>query len=335
MHAYRNPNHERLAREIIQTHHPDIAVSLSSEVDPELKEYERGSTTTANAYVQPLMGRYIGSLNSTLRKNGFAGRFHLMQSSGGLTAPETAIAFPVRFLESGPAGGAQATAFVGGKIGHEDILSFDMGGTTAKACLIQGGQPDIAAILEAGRVHRFKRGSGLPVRAPVIDMIEIGAGGGSIARVDSLGLLKIGPDSAGADPGPACYGLGGTAPTVTDANLLLGYLDPDYFLGGHMTLDLEAAEAAIRGVAEPLGLSLVEAAWGIYDIVAENMASAARVHIVEKGADPRRFAMVAMGGAGPVHAAHMARKLGITEIVNPPASGAASALGFLTAPFAY
>ena len=335
MHAYRNPNHERLAREIIQTHHPDIAVSLSSEVDPELKEYERGSTTTANAYVQPLMGRYIGSLNSTLRKNGFAGRFHLMQSSGGLTAPETAIAFPVRFLESGPAGGAQATAFVGGKIGHEDILSFDMGGTTAKACLIQGGQPDIAAILEAGRVHRFKRGSGLPVRAPVIDMIEIGAGGGSIARIDSLGLLKIGPDSAGADPGPACYGLGGTAPTVTDANLLLGYLDPDYFLGGHMTLDLEAAEGAIRGVAEPLGLSLVEAAWGIYDIVAENMASAARVHIVEKGADPRRFAMVAMGGAGPVHAAHVARKLGITEIVIPPASGAASALGFLTAPIAY
>ena len=335
LHAYRNPEHERRAQEIIQETHPDIPVSLSSDVDPALKEYERGSTTTANAYVQPLMSRYVETLDSALRENGFTGRFHLMQSSGGLTAPETATAFPVRFLESGPAGGAQATAYVGGMIGHEDILSFDMGGTTAKACLIQDGRPDIAAMLEAGRVHRFKRGSGLPVRAPVIDMIEIGAGGGSIARADSLGLLKIGPDSAGADPGPACYGQGGTAPTVTDANLLLGYLDPDYFLGGEMTLDTQAAEAAIREVAEPLGLSPLAAAWGIYDIVAENMASAARVHIVEKGADPRRFAMVAMGGAGPVHAAHVANKLGVSEIVVPPASGAASALGFLAAPIAY
>ena len=335
LHAYRNPEHERRARDIIQADHPGIAVSLSSDVDPALKEYERGSTTTANAYVQPLMSRYVNTLDSVLRDKGFAGRFHLMQSSGGLTAPETATAFPVRFLESGPAGGAQATAFVGGMIGQDDILSFDMGGTTAKACLIQDGRPDIAAMLEAGRVHRFKRGSGLPVRAPVIDMIEIGAGGGSIARVDALGLLKIGPDSAGADPGPACYGQGGTAPTVTDANLLLGYLDPDYFLGGEMRLSAGAADMAIRTVADPLGLTPVEAAWGIYDIVAENMASAARVHIVEKGADPRRFAMVAMGGAGPVHAAHVARKLGVSEIVVPPASGAASALGFLAAPIAY
>lgn len=335
LHAYRNPIHERRAKDLIHDTYPDMAVSLSSEVDPALKEYERASTTTANAYVQPLMGQYVGKLSAALRDNGFDGRFHLMQSSGGLTAPETASTFPVRFLESGPAGGAQATAFVGQALGRDDILSFDMGGTTAKACLIQGGRPDIASMLEAGRVHRFKRGSGLPIRAPVIDMIEIGAGGGSIARVDSLGLLKIGPDSAGADPGPACYGQGGAAPTVTDANLLLGFLDPDYFLGGRMTLDRQAAETAVEQVATPLGLTPLQAAWGIYDIVAENMAGAARVHIVEKGADPRRFAMVAMGGAGPVHAAHVARKLGVSEIIVPPASGAASALGFLAAPISY
>ena len=335
LHAYQNPAHEHRVKHLVNEKFPEIAVSISSEVDPALKEYERASTTTANAYVQPLMGQYVDKLNAALQSNGFAGRFHLMQSSGGLTAPETASAFPVRFLESGPAGGAQATAFIGDAIGRSDILSFDMGGTTAKACLIQEGKPDIAALLEAGRVHRFKRGSGMPIRAPVIDMIEIGAGGGSIARVDSLGLLKIGPDSAGADPGPACYGQGGAIPTVTDANLLLGYLDPGYFLGGRMTLDAAAAERSMETVAAPLGLTNLQAAWGIFDLVAENMAGAARVHIVEKGADPRNFAMVAMGGAGPLHAARVARKLGITEVIVPPASGAASALGFLAAPVGY
>ncbi len=335
LHAYQNPAHERRVKDLVKAEFPGIAVSISCEVDPALKEYERASTTTANAYVQPLMGQYVDKLNAALLSSGFEGRFHLMQSSGGLTAPETANAYPVRFLESGPAGGAQATAFIGEAIGRKDILSFDMGGTTAKACLIQDGKPDIAAMLEAGRVHRFKRGSGIPIRAPVIDMIEIGAGGGSIARVDSLGLLKIGPDSAGADPGPACYGQGGTAPTVTDANLLLGYLDPNYFLGGRMTLDPSASRRTMEEIAKPLGLTSLQAAWGIFDLVAENMAGAARVHIVEKGADPRRFAMVAMGGAGPLHAARVARKLGITEVIVPPASGAASALGFLTAPVGY
>ena len=335
LHAYKNPAHERVLRDLIRSEHPGLAVSISSEVHPELREYERASTTAANAYVQPLMGTYIDKLRSVLAERGFVGRFRLMQSSGDLSAPDTGIDFPVRFLESGPAGGAQATAHIGARLDARDILSFDMGGTTAKACLIQNGEPDIAPMLEAGRVHRLKRGSGLPIHAPVVDLIEIGAGGGSIAHVDDLGLLKVGPHSAGADPGPACYGLGGEAPTVTDANLLLGYLDPNYFLGGRMRLDAEAAERALTGLAARLGLDAVQAAAGIVEVVAESMAGAARVHIVEKGRDPRRYAMVAMGGAGPLHATRVARKLGVSEVIVPPASGAASAFGFLTAPLGY
>ena len=335
LHAYKNPIHERAVRDLVRSEFPRLPVSISSDVHPQINEYERSSTTAANAYVQPLMSAYVRKLDRVLRERGFGGRFHLIQSSGGLTAPETAEALPVRFLESGPAGGAQASALVGRAIGHADLLSFDMGGTTAKASLIQNGEPDIAPMLEAARVHRFKKGSGLPVHAPVIDMMEIGAGGGSIAWMDELGLLKIGPESAGAEPGPACYGQGGVRPTVTDANLLLGYLDPGYFLGGRMALNAAAAESAMAGLAASLGLSVAEAAWGIYDLVSENMAGAARVHIVEKGRDPRRYAMVAMGGAGPLHAARVARKLGVREVVVPPASGAASALGFLVAPVAY
>ena len=335
LHAYKNPVHERAVRDLVRTEFPDLTVSVSSDVHPQINEYERSSTTAANAYVQPLMSAYVRRLQRVLRERGFRGRFHLIQSSGGLTAPETAVRLPVRFLESGPAGGAQASALVGRAIGHADLLSFDMGGTTAKASLVQDGEPDIAPMLEAARVRRFKRGSGLPVHAPVIDMMEIGAGGGSIARVDELGLLKIGPESAGAEPGPACYGQGGDQPTVTDANLLLGYLDPRYFLGGRMALDTAAAESAMARLAAELDLSVADAAWGIYDLVSENMAGAARVHIVEKGRDPRRYAMVAMGGAGPLHAARVARKLGVREVVVPPASGAASALGFLAAPVAY
>ena len=335
LHAYKNPIHERAVRDLVRTEFPDLTVSVSSDVHPQINEYERSSTTAANAYVQPLMSAYVRRLERVIRERGFCGRFHLIQSSGGLTAPETAVRLPVRFLESGPAGGAQASALVGRAIGHDDLLSFDMGGTTAKASLVQNGEPDIAPMLEAARVRRFKRGSGLPVHAPVIDMMEIGAGGGSIARVDELGLLKIGPESAGAEPGPACYGHGGDQPTVTDANLLLGYLDPRYFLGGRMALDTAAAESAMARLAAELDLSVADAAWGIYDLVSENMAGAARVHIVEKGRDPRRYAMVAMGGAGPLHAARVARKLGVREVVVPPASGAASALGFLAAPVAY
>ena len=335
LHAYKNPVHERVVRDLVRREFPDLPVSISSDVHPQINEYERSSTTAANAYVQPLMSAYVRRLDRVLRERGFAGRFHLIQSSGGLTAPETAQALPIRFLESGPAGGAQASALVGRTIGHPDLLSFDMGGTTAKASLVQNGEPDIAPMLEAARVHRFKKGSGLPVHAPVIDMMEIGAGGGSIARVDELGLLKVGPESAGAEPGPACYGRGGVRPTVTDASLLLGYLDSGYFLGGRMALDRAAAESAMAALGAELGLSAEEAAWGIYDLVSENMAGAARVHIVEKGRDPRRYAMVAMGGAGPLHAARVARKLGVRTVVVPPASGAASALGFLVAPVAY
>src|SRR5262245_11583029 len=335
LHAYRNPAHERAVAELVHREFPALAVSLSSEVVPELREYERCATTAANAYVQPLMARYVAKLEAVLAERGFAGRFYLIQSSGGMATPATARRFPIRLLESGPAGGALVTAFFGRQVGIEDVLAFDMGGTTAKACLVQGGRPDVAPAMEAARVHRFKRGSGLPIKAPVIDMIEIGAGGGSIAHVDSLGLLKVGPRSAGADPGPACYGLGGKEPTVTDANLLLGYLDPGFFLGGRMRLERPPAEAAIAALAGSLGLGPVATAWGIYEIVCENMAAAARVHIVEKGRDPRRYAMVAFGGAGPAHAARVARILGIGEVIVPPASGAAAALGFLVAPISF
>jgi 5-oxoprolinase (ATP-hydrolysing)/N-methylhydantoinase A len=335
LHAYRNPAHERAVGALIAREFPGVAVSLSSDVVPELREYERGTTTIANAFVQPLMERYVARLEEALAERGFRGRFHLMQSSGGTASPDMARAFPIRLLESGPAGGGLVTAFFGARVDHRDVISFDMGGTTAKACLIQGGRPDVAPMMEAARVHRFKRGSGFPIKAPVIDMIEIGAGGGSIARVDPLGLLKVGPHSAGADPGPACYGLGGEEPTVTDANLLLGYLDARYFLGGRMPLDRAAAEQAIARVAAPLGLEPLAAAWGVYAIVCENMAAAARVHIVEKGRDPRRYAMVGFGGAGPAHAARVARILGVSEVIVPPASGVASALGFLVAPLSF
>ena len=335
LHAYRNPAHERAAGEAIRALFPDIAVSLSSDVVAELWEYQRLVTTCANAFVQPLMDRYVRRLERELWQRGFRGALYLMHSAGGLVSPETARAFPIRLLESGPAGGGLATAFFGKMAGKPDVISFDMGGTTAKACLIEDGRAATAAEMEAARVHRFKKGSGLPIKAPVIDMIEIGAGGGSIASIDEVGLLRVGPHSAGADPGPACYGRGGTQPTVTDANLLLGYYDPGFFLGGRMALDREAAARALETVGAPLGLDAVGAAWGIHRVVTESMAAAARIHIVEKGRDPRRYAMVGFGGAGPAHAAGVARALGVSEVLIPPASGAASALGFLAAPLSF
>ncbi|HEY3847843.1 MAG TPA: hydantoinase/oxoprolinase family protein, partial [Acetobacteraceae bacterium] len=335
LHAYRNPAHERQAAAIIRAAFPDLAVSISSEVVAELWEYQRTVTTCANAYVQPLMARYLQKLERELHARGFRGQLYLMHSAGGLLSPKTARAFPIRLLESGPAGGGLATAFFGAAAGKPDVISFDMGGTTAKACLIQQGAAEIAPMMEAARVHRFKKGSGLPIKAPVIDMIEIGAGGGSVAVIDEVGLLRVGPHSAGADPGPACYGLGGTQPTVTDANLLLGYYDPGFFLGGRMALDREAAETALGAVGTRLGLSAIDTAWGIHRLVVENMAAAARIHIVEKGKDPRAYAMVGFGGAGPAHAAEVARVLGVKEVIIPPASGAASALGFLAAPLSF
>jgi len=258
-----------------------------------------------------------------------------MQSSGGSATVETAARFPIRFLESGPAGGALVTAFLGESVGRPDLVAFDMGGTTAKAALIRDGRPEITPMMEAGRVHRFKSGSGLPVKAPVVDMIEIGSGGGSIARVDAMGLMKVGPESSGAEPGPACYGQGGEKPTVTDACVLLGYFDPDYFLGGSMRLDVDAAEKAFERLGERLGLSRDEAVWGVHRMVCENMAQATRVHLIEKGEDPRRFAMAAFGGAGPAHAARVARLLGAHEVIVPRMSGVASALGFQVAPLSF
>jgi 5-oxoprolinase (ATP-hydrolysing) len=335
LHSYRNPAHELAVADAIREDFPGVSVSVSSDVVPEIREFERTSTTVCNAYVQPLVDRYLGRLEEELGARGFDGRFLLMQSSGGLAAPSTVRRFPIRLLESGPAGGASVAAFLGKALGVQELVSFDMGGTTAKICLVRGGEPDLAAEMEAARVHRFKKGSGISVKAPVVDLIEIGAGGGSIAASDRLGLLRVGPRSAGADPGPACYGLGGEEPTVSDACLVLGYFDPDYFLGGTMSLDIQAAGHALEGLGRELDLSMIEAAWGVYGVVCENMASAARVHIIEKGQDPRRFPMVAFGGAGPAHAARVARTLGATEVVVPPISGVASALGFLVTPASF
>jgi len=335
LHSYVNPAHEREAGRLIREAFPTLAVSLSCEVVPEIREYERGVTTAANAYVQPLMERYVGRLERELAARGFRGALRLMQSDGGLATPELARAFPIRLLESGPAGGGLATVLFARTAGLPDAIAFDMGGTTAKSALIEGERPEITPMMEAARVHRFKKGSGLPIKSPVIDMIEIGAGGGSVARIDEVGLLKVGPHSAGAAPGPVCYGRGGDEPTVTDANLVLGYYDPGFFLGGTMALDRAGAEAALAQLGGRLGLSAVETAAGIHSIVCENMAGAARVHLVEKGRDPRRYAMVAFGGAGPAHAVEVARIMGLTEVLVPPASGAASALGFLVAPIAF
>lgn len=335
LHSYRNPAHELMVGQLLRDEFPELSVSLSCEVAPEVREYARACTTAANAFVQPLMARYLRSLEDGLAASGFRGTLSLMLSSGGLATPETARSFPIRLLESGPAGGALATTLIGKNLDRSDLISFDMGGTTAKAALIQNGEPTVASMMEVARVHRFKRGSGFPVRTPVVEMIEIGAGGGSIARLDEVGLIKVGPQSAGSDPGPACYGLGGSAPTVTDANLVLGYLDPDFFLGGRMKLDRSAAQRALAELGAPLGLDAAGAAWGVYTIVSENMAAAARSHVIERGRDPRSFSVAAFGGAGPAHAAHVARIIGVKEVVIPPASGAASAVGFLTAPPAF
>ena len=336
MHSYQNPDHERQIGEALATLAPEMIVSLSSEVVPEIREYERTSTTLANVYVRPLVERYLADLVTRLDDLGITDApLFIMLSSGGTATVETARRFPIRLIESGPAAGALAAAYYGTLTGRADLLSFDMGGTTAKACLIENGKPLIASDFEVARVYRFKKGSGLPVRVPVIEMIEIGAGGGSVARVDTLGLLKVGPDSAGADPGPACYGRGGMEPTVTDADLLLGYLDPDFFLGGKMQLDRDAAARAVARIAEPLGLGITEAAWGIHQVVNENMAGAARIHAVERGKDPRRYPVFAFGGAGPVHAYRVARILGAPELIVPLGAGVTSALGFLVAPLAF
>jgi N-methylhydantoinase A len=336
LHAYRNPVHERDIRDIIAAVAPNVQTSLSSDVVPEMKEYERTSTTVCNAYVKNLVDRYLTDVERKLASAGIAGELNIMLSSGGIATVETSRQFPIRLLESGPAGGALAAAHLGSLGGAPDLLSFDMGGTTAKISIIEDGKPLRSSQLEVDRIYRFKKGSGLPVKIPVIEMIEIGAGGGSIARVNALGLLQVGPESSGADPGPVCYGRGGSNPTVTDADLVLGYLDPDFFLGGQMSLDCDAARAAIKEkVASGLGLSVTHAAWGIHQIVNENMANAARIHAVDRGKSPRAFPMFAFGGAGPVHAFGVASILHSPALMLPFGAGVGSTLGFLTAPLAF
>ncbi len=336
LHSFRNPAHERIVREVVESEFPSLTLALSSDVMPEIREFERTSTTVANVYVKPIARRYLTKLRIDVQRLGFRGDLYIMLSNGGITTCETASEYPIRLIESGPAAGALAASFYSQLKGLDHVISFDMGGTTAKICVIDQGQPMVTTEFEVARVYRFTKGSGLPVKVPVIEMIEIGAGGGSIARIDALGLLKVGPDSAGAAPGPACYGLGGSEPTVTDADLILGYLDPNYFLGGKMRLDPARAEEAIRkGVAEPLGMDLTRAAWGIHHVVNENMANAARIHLVERGRDQRRYSLIAFGGAGPMHAYHVAEKLRLRQIICPPAAGVTSAFGFLVAPMAF
>jgi N-methylhydantoinase A len=333
LHAHVNDAHEQEARRVLTRAYPDLFLSLSSEVAREIGEYERTSTTVVNAYVQPLARRYLDDLQQRLRAFGLQGELSIMLSSGGVTRVEAAGQVPVKMIESGPAAGALAGRFFGELSAREHVIAFDMGGTTAKACLIDHGQPVVTFKFEAARVQRFKKGSGFPLQIPAIDLLEVGAGGGSMARVDGMGLLKVGPQSAGAEPGPACYGRGGTQPTVTDADLVLGYLNPDYFLGGEMRLDAAAAEKAIQEhVAQPLAVPLLRAAWGIHDIINEQMASAMRIHIAEKGRDPREYTIVATGGAGPLHAYRIAEKLHIGHILCPMAAGVASTIGLLVAP---
>jgi N-methylhydantoinase A len=336
LHSFTNPAHEERSREILAARCTGVAFTLSSEVSPEMREYERFSTACANAYVQPMMGRYLVNLEEKLQQEGLRCPLFLMLSGGGLTTVETAIRFPVRLVESGPAGGAIFASHIARQRGLDTVLSYDMGGTTAKICLIDDFQPQTSRAFEVARIYRFKKGSGLPLRIPVIEMVEIGAGGGSIARVDRLKRITVGPDSAGADPGPACYGRDGTAPTVTDADLLLGRIDPIGLSGGRMPLDNDAAEQAVQqAVAAPLDLALPLAAFGVSEIVDENMANAARVHAIESGKDARGRTLVAFGGAAPLHAARMADKLGLDRVLVPSNAGVGSAVGFLRAPIAY
>ncbi len=336
LHAFVNPAHERRAAEIVREMWPGLPVSLSSEVSPEMREWERFSTTVANAYVQPLMATYLGRLETGLRAAGVTCPLFLMLSGGGLTTIETACRFPIRLVESGPAGGAIFSAFVARQRGFDKVLSFDMGGTTAKVCLIDGFRPQASRTFEVARVGRFKKGSGLPLRIPVIEMVEIGAGGGSIAQVDSMGRIQVGPESAGADPGPACYGRGGTQPAVTDANLLLGRYEPALFAGGSLPLKPELSREALAAhVGGRLGLSAEMAALGVVEMVDENMANAARVHAIESGKGYEGRVVIAFGGGGPVHGYRVCEKVGVKRMLVPSGAGVGSAIGFLRAPVAY
>ena len=333
MHSFKNSIHEELAKNIFNKYAPNINLCLSSSVSPEIGEYERTSTTVANAYVQTIFKSYIDALVKGLKKIGIKNDLFLMLSDGGIVHQKTAVEYPIRLVQSGPAGGAQAATLYGRSTNSNDVLCFDMGGTTAKACLIDNGKPSRTTVFEVARVYRFAKGSGLPLQVPVIDMIEIGAGGGSIARIDDMGLIQVGPDSSGSFPGPACYNLGGKHPTVTDSDLVLGYLDAENFLGGDMKLEKKLAEQAIKTfIAEPMKISVLEAAWAIHEIVTENMSQAASIHALEKGRKIEKYTMIPIGGAGPVHACSLMSKMNLNKMISPPDAGVASAIGMTASP---
>ena len=336
LHSYANDGHEQMIGKALADRLPDVMISLSSEVSPQMREYERFNTTIANAYIKPLMKSYLSRLKGRLAKEGAYCPVFLMHSGGGIISLENAAEFPVRLVESGPAGGAVFAAHIAASHGLDRALSFDMGGTTAKICLVKDHTPKTARTFEVARTYRFKKGSGMPISIPVIDMVEIGAGGGSLAHVDSLGQIRVGPESAGSQPGPACYGRGGTAPTVTDSDLILGKLDPAGFAAGSIPLYTERATQALDiHIGSKLDMEVVEAAWGVAEMVDENMANAARVHAVENGEDLSQYTMIAFGGAAPLHAARLCEKLGIRRCLIPQGAGVGSAIGFLRAPFSF
>ncbi|KQB95808.1 methylhydantoinase [Loktanella sp. 1ANDIMAR09] len=335
LHAYLNDSHERMICEVFAQKLPDVMISLSSEVSPQMREYERFNTTVANAYIKPLMKSYLGRLKGRLADEGAGCPIFLMHSGGGIISLESAAEFPVRLVESGPAGGAVFAANIAARYGLDKVLSFDMGGTTAKICLIKNQTPKTARVFEVARTYRFKKGSGMPISIPVIDMVEIGAGGGSLAHVDAMRQIRVGPESAGSEPGPACYGRGGARPAVTDADLTLGKLDPDHFAGGSIKLDAAAASQALGTLGAPLEMDAQMAAFGLAEVVDENMANAARVHAVENGEDLANYTMIAFGGAAPLHAGRLCEKLGIDRLLVPTGAGVGSAIGFLRAPFSF
>lgn len=336
LHSYVNDAHERLIRDVLRERLPGVVVSISSEVSPQMREYERFNTTIANAYIKPLMKSYLDRLADRMRAEGTDCPIFLMHSGGGIISLESAAEFPVRLVESGPAGGAVFAADIAARHGLEKVLSFDMGGTTAKICLIKNRTPKTARVFEVARTYRFKKGSGMPISIPVIDMVEIGAGGGSLAHVDVMNQIRVGPESAGSEPGPACYGRGGTRPAVTDADLILGKLDPANFAAGTIPLFPDQSRAALDNVlGQRLNMTTTEAAWGLAEVVDENMANAARVHAVENGEDLSEYTMIAFGGAAPLHAARLCEKLGVNRCLVPQGAGVGSAIGFLRAPFSF
>ena len=335
LHSYIDPSHEQMIRDVLTEKLPGVMVSLSSEVSPQMREYERFNTVCANAYIKPLMKSYLSRLKGRLQDEGVGCDVFLMHSGGGIISLESAADFPVRLVESGPAGGAVFAANIAASYGLDKVLSFDMGGTTAKICLIKNQTPKTARVFEVARTYRFKKGSGMPISIPVIDMVEIGAGGGSLAHVDAMRQIRVGPESAGSEPGPACYGRGGTGAAVTDADLTLGKLDPDNFAGGSIPLHKDKSALALETLGSSIDMTAQQAAHGVAEVVDENMANAARVHAVENGEDLSGYTMIAFGGAAPLHAGRLCEKLGIDRLLVPPGAGVGSAIGFLRAPFSF